>query len=178
MWKSLSEFLPVFAFALTYEITNRNFFAATFILVSSTIALTFYTFIRYKRIPFLALIISLETTFFGFLTIHNRDPNFIQLRDTLYDLFLGLTILISALVFKTPIIKKFFGHIFTLEDKDWSTLSYIWGFALLTFAAGNEFVRLNFPPYIWVRYKFVVIVSTIILGLCIMLFFKKKIDEM
>ena len=74
MAKALSDFIPVFAFALSFEI-SRNFFMATFVLVFMTIALTFYTFLNQKRIPYLALIICLETSLFGFLTIHNRSPS-------------------------------------------------------------------------------------------------------
>jgi intracellular septation protein A len=175
--KALLDFLPVFAFAISFEVSH-NFFMATFVLVFITIALTFYTFLKQKRIPYLALIICLETSLFGFLTIHNRSPGFIQLRDTLYDLSMGIAILGSAIVFKRPIIKKFFEHIFTLGDRDWMNLSYVWGILLLTFSVCNEYIRHNFPPYIWVKYKFAVIFITIIFGITLTFIYRKKIDKM
>lgn len=177
MVKALSDFLPVFAFAITFELAH-NFFTATFVLVFTTIALTFFTFLKQKRIPFLALIICLETSLFGFLTIHNHNPNFIQLRDSVYDLSMGIAILGSAIVFKRPIIKVFFSHLFTLMDRDWMNLSYMWGILLLTFAVCNEYVRHNFSPQIWVKYKFAVMLTTIIFGAIVMFIYKKKIDKM
>ena len=177
MIKALSDFLPVFAFAFTFELSH-NFFTATFVLVFTTIALTFFTFLKQKRIPYLALIICLETSLFGFLTIQNQNPSFVQLRDTLYDLSMGIAILGSAIVFKRPIIKVFFEHVFTLADRDWINLSYMWGILLLSFAVCNEYIRHNFPPYIWVKYKFAVMITTIVFGAVVMLIYKKKIDKM
>ncbi len=177
MVKALSDFLPVFAFAFTFELSH-NFFTATFVLVFTTISLTFFTFLKQKRIPFLALIICLETTLFGFLTIHNHNPHFIQLRDSIYDMVMGLAILSSAIVFKKPIIKVFFSHVFTLSDKDWTNLSYMWGILLLSFGVCNEYVRHNFSPHIWVKYKFAVILTTILFGAIVMFIYKKKIDKM
>ena len=72
--RSLLEFMPILSFFIVYEITNKNFFAATFFMMLMTILYTFYTFHKEKRLPYLALFISLETTVFGSLTLILKDP--------------------------------------------------------------------------------------------------------
>ena len=123
IFKSCIEFLPIFVFVCVYKI-DSNFFYATYALIISTILYTIYTVKKQKRIPYLAVFLSIETTLFGSLTIIFQNPDFLQLRDTLYDVVLATLILFTALL-GNPIIKKFFGHIFKLENDDWISLSYV-----------------------------------------------------
>ena len=176
MIKSLFEFIPVFIFLTTFEIT-KNFYTATFLLILVTISFTFYTFHREKRLPYIALFICLETTVFGSLTLLLRDPVYIQLRDTFYDLVLGTAILATAMM-RAPIIKKFFGHIFELSLEIWISLSYYWGAFLVTFGLTNEYFRRNFPEFIWVKYKFVVMLITVTFGLFLLWKYRKNVKSL
>jgi intracellular septation protein A len=125
IFKSLTEFIPVFIFVTIFKCTE-NFYLSTFLLIISTVLFTYYTFHREKRLPYLALFICLETTVFGAMTIALKDPVYVQMRDTFYDLILGLLILATGF-FRNPIIKKFFGHLFDLPISTWINLSYAWG---------------------------------------------------
>lgn len=174
--KSLLEFLPILSFFVVYEATNKNFFSATFVMMVMTIVYTFYTFHKEKRIPYLALFIALEITIFGSLTLILKDPVYVQIRDTAYDLILGTLILLTG-YFRNPIIKKFFGHIFDLDLETWISLSYQWGIFLLTFGISNEIVRRNFAEDIWVSYKFIVFAITLIFGLYLFWKYRKLVKS-
>ena len=113
--KIFFEFIPIIAFLVSFEIWH-NFYKSTALLVVLTIIFTVYVVLKDKRIPYLALFIRLETTLFGWLTIRFHNPNFLQIRDTLYDLAVAGIIMISA-YFKKPAIKKMFSHIFTLDNQ-------------------------------------------------------------
>jgi intracellular septation protein len=175
--KSLFEFIPILSFFLTYEFTKGNFFSSTFVMMLTTIIYTFYTFHKEKRIPYLAFFISLETTFFGGLTLFLKDPVYVQMRDSFYDIVLGGVILVTGYLNK-PIIKKFFGHIFNLEDILWKKLSYQWSGFLLTFGVTNEYVRRHFTEDVWVNYKFVVFSVTVTFGLYLFWKYKKSVKNL
>lgn len=174
--KSLLEFLPILSFFIVYELTNKNFFSATFVMMVMTIVYTFYTFHKEKRLPYLALFIALETTIFGSLTLILKDPVYVQIRDTTYDLVLGTLILVTGHL-RNPIIKKFFGHIFDLDINTWVSLSYQWAFFLLTFGITNEIVRRNFEENIWVFYKFCVFATTVTFGLYLFWKYRKLVKS-
>lgn len=174
--KSLLEFLPILSFFFVYELTNKNFFSATFVMMIMTIVYTFYTFHKEKRIPYLALFIALETTIFGSLTLILKDPVYVQLRDTAYDIVLGTLILVTGYM-RNPIIKKFFGHIFDLDLETWIGLSYKWAGFLLTFGVTNEIVRRNFDENTWVLYKFCVFAITIAFGLYLFWRYRKEVKS-
>ena len=173
--KCLFEFIPIFIFLATFEIT-KNFYTSTFLLIVATISFTFYTFHKEKRLPYIALFICLETTFFGSLTLLLRDPIYVQMRDTFYDIALGTTILITGII-RTPIIKKFFGHIFDLDIQTWVHLSYYWATFLITFGITNEYIRRNFSPDVWIRYKFVVMFVTVTFGLTLLWKYRKSVKS-
>lgn len=173
--KALFEFIPLLLFFISFEI-RENFFVATFVLIFSTILFTFYLFHKEKRLPYIALFISLETTFFGGLTLFFRNPAFVQMRDTFYDLLLGTMIIVTG-IYGHPIIKKFFGHIFELENSLWIKLSYMWGPLLITFAVFNEHFRRNFPPHIWINYKMFVMMITTLFGLYCVWIYRKQVKN-
>ena len=160
--KIFFEFIPIVAFLISFEIWH-NFYRSTAILVGLTIIFTIYVVLKDKRIPYLALLICIETTLFGWLTIKFHNPNFLQIRDTLYDFVVGGGIVVSA-YFKKPIIKKMFSHIFILDNETWIKLSYSWGFIFLIFGIFNEIVRRNFHPSVWVEYKTAIAIFTVAYG--------------
>ncbi|MDQ5957384.1 MAG: intracellular septation protein [Patescibacteria group bacterium] len=174
--KSLLEFIPIFLFIITFEGVRHNFFIATFVMIIATILFTFYSFHKEKRLPYIALFISLETTLFGGLTLFFKNPAFVQMRDTFYDLILGSVIIVTAL-FNSPIIKRFFGHIFELKHAIWVKLSYMWGPLLILFAIFNEYVRRSFPPFMWVKYKILVLVITCLFGVYCLIKYRKDIQN-
>lgn len=170
--KIFFEFIPIIAFLVSFEIWH-NFYKSTALLVVLTIIFTVYVVLKDKRIPYLALFICLETTLFGWLTIRFHNPNFLQIRDTLYDLAVAGIIMISA-YFKKPAIKKMFSHIFTLDNQTWIKLSYNWGVIFLIFGILNEIVRRNLHTGAWVDYKAFIAVFTVAYGLYLYYKFRDK----
>jgi intracellular septation protein len=174
--KCLIEFLPVISFFIAYELTQENFYKATLVMILVTLVYTVYTFQKEKRIPYLALFISFETVLFGTLTLIFRNPMFVQIRDTFYDLVLGSVILISGIIDK-PILKMFFGHVFKLENIIWVKLSFSWGLLLLIFGVTNEMVRRSLDEPAWVSYKLFIFLTTVMFGLFLLWKFRKYVKN-
>lgn len=172
--KIFFEFIPIVAFLVSYEIWH-HFYRSTAILVILTIIFTIYTLAKHKRVPYLAVFICFETTLFGWLTIRLHNPDFMQIRDTLYDLVVGGGIVLTAL-FGKPIIKKMFSYMFTLDDKTWVSLSYSWGFVFLMFGIFNEIVRRNFSVSDWVDYKGFIAVFTVLYGIFLYFKYEDKVN--
>lgn len=170
--KVFFDFIPIIVFLVSFEIYHK-FYQSTFLLIITTIILTAYVMLKDKRIPYLALFICLETTLFGWLTIKLQNPDFLQIRDTIYDTIVGGGIVITALLGK-PVIKKMFSYMFTLDDSTWIKLSYSWGFVFLMFGIFNEIVRRNFDVSTWVDYKGFIAVVTVAYGVYLYFKFRDK----
>lgn len=155
------DFGPVVVFLISFEVFHV--YGAIILLMIATIISTFFTFKTQKRLPYVALYVALLTTTFGYISISHRNLDFIQIRDTLYDYTLALT-LITGILFKKSLLKMSFGEVVHLSDRAWKKLTNVW--ILYFFATGtvNEYVRHTYDFRTWVDYKTYVVFLTIVYG--------------
>lgn len=176
----LIDFSPIFLFAITYRMFDflgpNSFFLATIVMMISTLISTFLAYQKEKRIPYFPMFVSALVLLFGFLTLLNRNPDFVKLKDTFQDAFIATGFLI-ALLFKYPIIKKMFGHLLPLSAKSYSVMTWNWVAHFYILAIANEYVRLNMTTGQWIMYKFVAMGVTITHGLILLYHFREEIKE-
>jgi intracellular septation protein len=158
----LLEFGPVLLFLCSFE--YLHVYKATVILMVATIISTVVTFRVQKRLPYLALYVALLTSIFGFITITLHQPKFIQIRDTLYDVTCGMTLLGGLLVRKS-FLKLAFHSVLPMSDRAWNMLTHYWMYFFFLAAIINEYVRINFSLFVWFEYKSVMIIVTMVFGL-------------
>ena len=117
------DFLPILTFI--YFAQDGKVYEATSMLMLMTIVTTVITYVREKRLPYITLYVSFITIFFGMATIHHRDVEFIQMRDTLYDasLFLAFSL---GLLLRVSVLKMSLHKVFSLTDKGWMIMTYGW----------------------------------------------------
>ena len=155
------EFGPIMVFLLSFK--RYHVYEATLILMIATIVSTVFTYRIQKRLPYIALYVAFLTTVFGYLTLTNQEPRFIQMRDTLYDVTCALT-LIVGLILNIHFLKLAFNNIIPMTNRAWNRLSYAWIFFFVTNAFANEYVRRTFSLVDWFHFKSYIVLITLIFG--------------
>jgi len=144
-------------------------------LMIATIISTFATYIIQKRLPYIALYVAFLTIIFGYITITHQKPGFIQIRDTLYDASLALTLLIGLMI-NVPFLKHAFNKVLPMTTRAWNRLTYSWIAFFVVNGIANEFVRRTMDLHQWFQFKGIVIVITIVFG-CVTLYFEYEKEE-
>lgn len=155
----LIQFGPITIFFLVFEASGQNFFAATAVLMAAVIIAAAFSWYRSRAIAWFPVWSASFVLVFGGATLYQADPQWLIVKDTLYDGFFGFAILIS-LVFRRNLLRKFFMPLFAITDKGWHTLAVRWALFFLLSATLNEIVRRTVTPEVWVYYK---IANTIVL---------------
>lgn len=158
----LLEFGPVIVFLMSFEFFH--IYKATIILMIATIISTIATYITQKRLPYLALYVALLTGVFGYITLALHEPKFIQMRDTLYDVTLALTLIVGLMI-RVPLFKIAFHKVIPMTNRAWDNLTHAWIFYFITIAIANEYVRRTMSLVNWFDFKSIVIAVTVIYGL-------------
>lgn len=168
------DFGPVLIFLVTAN--YFSFYKATFVLMIATLLSTLITFWKHKRIPFFAVYITLLTLVFGFVTVSMQNPHFIQMRDTIYDLTLALTLVIG-LLFNKILLKVALGAFIKIHDRTWFKLTYAWIAFFIVNSMANEYVRRSFDKDVWVDFKIDMMLITIVFAIATFLFFYEHEHE-
>jgi intracellular septation protein len=137
----LSEFGPL---AMMFIVNAMYGIAAgTWALIISTVAAIVAMRIVLRRLPVFPLIASTVTVVFGGLTIVTKDPMWVQIKVTIFNLmFAGF--LFGGLWLNRNFFKYVFEKTFHYTKEGWDkfTWNFAWFFVFTAFA--NEFVRLTF----------------------------------
>jgi intracellular septation protein len=157
----LLEFGPIIIFLAAYS--SFHIFKATTLLMIATIVSTIITYRLEKRIPYLALYLAFLTITFGYLTLWHKEPRFIQMRDTLYDLTCAITLLIG-LMMNVSFLKIAFHEVLPMADEAWHKLTYAWIGYFIMIAFLNEYVRRSQTLDTWFDFKSGVVAFTIVFG--------------
>lgn len=158
----LFEFGPIFIFLLTFP--HFHIYKATTLLMIATILSTILTYRLQKRLPYLALYVALLTIGFGYLTLMHREPKFIQMRDTLYDLTCAVTLLIGLMI-NVSFLKIAFHEVLPMSMRAWHQLTYAWVAYFITTATLNEYIRRTATLHDWFGFKGVMVLVTIVFGM-------------
>jgi intracellular septation protein A len=157
----LLEFSPILIFLASFE--HFHIYKATMLLMIATIISTILTYRLQKRLPYLALYVAFLTICFGYLTVAHREPKFIQMRDSLYDLTCAVTLLIGIMI-NVQFLKLAFHEILPMTNRAWQKLTYLWIGFFLAAAILNEYIRRVYGLHVWFDYKSFMVVVTITFG--------------
>jgi intracellular septation protein A len=168
------EFGPILLFLISYHFFH--IYKATFILMIMTIISTIATYRLQKRLPYVALYVALLTIIFGYMTIAHHQPKFIQIRDTMYDITLALTLL-TGVIIDFSFLKLAFHSVLPMTISAWRKLTYSWIFFFIMGAVLNEYVRRVMNLHQWFEFKMTMIFVTIIFGCVTLYFFYEKMEH-
>ncbi|MCF7843343.1 septation protein IspZ [Candidatus Gracilibacteria bacterium] len=170
----LLEFGPVLIFLMAFE--RYDVYKATIILMIATIISTIATFRIQKRLPYLALYVALITAIFGYVTLALHQPKFIQIRDTLYDLTLALT-LVTGLMINVSFLKLSFHKVIPMTTRAWTNLTHSWIGFFISIAVANEYARRVLSLGEWFYFKSIMVLVTVVFGCVTLYFLYEKGDE-
>ncbi len=153
------DFLPLLGFI--YFASKGDIYLATSVLILLSIVTTCITYVREKRLPYITLYVSFVTILFGLAALSNKNIEFVQMRDTLYDLSLFIVFALG-IFFHVPVLKISLQKVFTLTDRGWTIMTYGWCIFFLCTATINEYMR-RFQSFDnWLMYKEILIPVTIL----------------
>ena len=165
---SVLDFSPPLVFVVAFELSD--FFTATTWFMGATVLMSLFALLVEKRIPYFSLYISAITLFFGASTLFFHSPEYIQIRDTFYDLVLAVT-LIYGYKKGRLLFKSVFSHSIKMADSAWEKITKAWITFFLIIAFLNEIARRVFDEGGWIFFKLGVLVLTSLFGLWVLYYF-------
>lgn len=146
------EFIPTFGFFVAAQVTG--FFQATAVLMGLSVISFLVGWLTERKLPTLPIIITLFVVVSGTITLVYQNPDALILSNSIY--FFGFSLaLMAGLAMRFNILKRIFKETFAMSDRGWNILAVRWAGILGLVGIGNEIIRLNYSPEIWVTYKFV-----------------------
>lgn len=152
------EFGPVVVFFLVAILVD--FFAGVASLIATTLLAVLISYLRDKRLPLFSLIASFFVIVSGAATLLLRDPYWVVLEFTVYNLIFGVAMFIGYL-YRRPALKPLFKTMFAITDHGWTILSLRWGIFFVLLALANEIAWRSMGYDGWVYFRFV---SALIIG--------------
>ena len=89
----LIQFGPITIFFLAFEASGQNFFAATSILMAAVVVATAFSWYRSREVAWFPLWSACFILVFGGATLYYSDPQWLILKDSIYDGLFGIVIL-------------------------------------------------------------------------------------
>jgi intracellular septation protein len=159
----LCEFGPIAAFLTSYEI--YGFGTATLAMIVATIISFVILFTVEKHPPYFALVNTLSVLLFGGISVFVSIPDIFILRDTAFDIVLGVFFLASLRYQNRRTgLEFFFSNVFAITKKGWREFTFRWGIFYIVLAFTNETIRIFATPDMWVEAKVWMIIGTVVFG--------------
>ena len=168
------EFGPILIFLAAFG--HFHVYKATMVLMATTIISTVLTYRIQKRLPYIALYMAFITIVFGYMTLLHKEPKFIQMRDTLFDMTMAATLLFG-LIINMPLFKLAFHDVLPMTERAWYRLTYAWTAFFLVVALMNELIRRSYTLEQWFHFKGAMVCVTIVFGLLTTYLFYEKEEK-
>ena len=164
------EFGPVLVFFFAFEF--MRFIPATALFVAVTTASLVASYVKEHRIAIFPLVAGGAVIIFGGATILMDDPQYLIFKDTIYNGLFAVVLLYGMIVGHLP-LKRLFQTLFYISDEGWRVLSLRWFLFFMLLTVGNELVWRNFSNEIWVHYKVITTLVTIIFSVLQIMYAKR-----
>ncbi len=138
---------PILVFIVAFNVLQRieqvkddAVYIATALFMLATLAAIVWSKLKTGHVPPVLYVTGVLVVIFGGLTLYFRQPELIQIKVTVTNLFYVAAIL-GSLAFRQNIWKLLFGHAYTLPDRIWTVLALRWAGFFAFMAALNEVLR-------------------------------------
>jgi intracellular septation protein len=160
------EFGPIALFFLSLYILgsgDRGFLISTAIFITAMIVSLTVSYKYEKRVALFPIISGATAISFGVVTLITQNPIIFILKDTLYNGFFAIFLLVGVFSGKA-MLKPLFIALFDMKDKGWYILSIRWSVAFFVLFITNEIAWRFFGQDGWVVYKFWATILTVVFG--------------
>lgn len=160
----LLETLSLLAFFGSYWLTKNMFIATIVCTIFAWVQLLLNKLI-YKKYNFTQLISAVIITVFSLLALLTGKKIIIMIKPTILYLLFAIILLVAD-KFGKNLLKSLLGQQFQLSDTQWRFLMWVWVIVLSIIACVNVIVALYCSDFIWVKFKLIAgIMSMIFLAL-------------
>lgn len=149
--KLLFDLFPVILFFLAYKVFG--IFAATAVAIGATVIQIAWVWFRRRKIDAMLWVSLAIIAVFGGATLYLQDETFIKWKPTVLYWLFGLTLLVSALLFKKNLIRVMMKEQLELPEHVWGRLNTSWIAFFAVMGLANLFVAFNFSTDTWVNFK-------------------------
>jgi intracellular septation protein len=164
MWIRASSiaFLPLVTFFVVTIFFD--FFIGIGAMIGAT-ALSIFLSLWYTRtLPWFGLFTFGVAITFGSASIVFKNTDIFIVSDTVSNIGIALALLIT-LKNKRPLLKIFFDDTFAISDRAWRILTFRWALFFIILAVGNEGIRFWYDEKVWLWYRALSVVATVLFGL-------------
>ncbi|CAM3441308.1 inner membrane-spanning protein YciB [Paraphotobacterium marinum] len=147
---ALIEFIPLIIFFVFFKL--YDIYTATIALIIVTSLQLLITWFITKKVKKALLFSLIALVILGGLTIFYKEPKFLAWKLSVVYFVFSIGLFFSAL-FNHNLIKKMLAKEYSLEKKQWDTLSNIWSIYFLIGSILNLIIFYNFSLDIWVDFK-------------------------
>lgn len=137
-----------------FFITNyfKGIMWGTAVLVIATIIALAISWVKYRRVPVMAVVGGAAVALFGGLTLYFNDEFFIKIKPTVISLLFA-AVLLGGQLMQMNILKRLLGGQLQLQDVGWQRLSWVWISMFTVSALANEIAWRNMTTDGWVTFK-------------------------
>ena len=148
---SLLEFLLLAAFFLSY--LWKGIYTATAVIMAGSVLLLAASWWRTRKLEPMPLMVAVLALVLGGATLLLHDPVFIKWKFSVVEWLLGLLLLASQFLGKTPFMRRIMEKHLTLPDAVWRRVNLMWAGFFLLLGTLNVYIIYNFSTDAWVRFK-------------------------
>lgn len=149
--KFLFDLFPIILFFAVYKFFGV--FAATAAAIGATVLQIIWVWFRHRKVDTMLWVSFGIIGVLGGATLYFQDETFIKWKPTaLYWLF-GITLIVSALVFKKNILRSLMAEQISLPDVIWARLNFSWAVFFSLLGCINLFVAYTYSTDTWVNFK-------------------------
>ena len=144
------EYAPLLLFFITNYF--KGIMWGTAVLVIATAAALIYSWVRYRKVPMMALIGGVAVGLFGGLTLFFNDEFFIKIKPTVISLLFAAVLIVGQMSGRN-MLKMLLGGQMQMMDAGWTRLSWIWSAMFISSAIANEIAWRSLSTDGWVTFK-------------------------
>ena len=139
---------------LLFFITNyfKGIMWGTAVLVLATALALAYSWVKYRKIPMMALVGGVAVALFGGLTLYFNDEFFIKIKPTVISLLFALVLVVGQLTGRN-MLKMLLGGQMNMAEEGWYRLGWLWSGMFVTSAIANEIAWRSLSTDGWVAFK-------------------------
>jgi len=149
--KILFDIFPVILFFVGFKF--YGIFAATAIVIATTIGLIVYSKIRHGKVDKMLLANGAIISVLGGITLLLHDKTYIMWKPTVLYWLLAGVLLVSNLFFKKNFIQQMMGTILNPPAATWNKLNLAWSIFLIFLGFLNLYVAFHYSLDTWVNFK-------------------------
>lgn len=149
--KFLFDLFPVILFFIAFKLADV--YVATLVTIIATAVQILIVWFRHRKVDTMLWVTLFLVLIFGGATLLFHDEAFIKWKPTILYWIFGVSLLLSAVIFKKNLIRSAMGQHISVNDKVWAILNFSWSIFFILMGVANYYVAARYSTDTWVNFK-------------------------